>query len=666
MPSHLIAAITAFAVGIGIYFALPAEPQLIHILWVLTPCALAWLWLRHIALLWLLLACLGFGNAALQSQLHQQPIWHDKESIYWLRGVVENIEHKPFGYRVLIAKPDLWRPETGKLPAHQTPKKLRLNVRTNMEGVAIGNAVQTKVKLSSSRLLPAYPNGYDFARFAYFKDIGATGFTVTDITLRPKQPRMMIDTWFGALRQTVTKRIHAALESWEHKYTAPIATALITAERGHIPKETLEAMRLSGLGHLLAISGLHMALVMMGCFAAIRMVLAAIPRLNTYYDCKKISAIAAIIAGFIFLTIAGFPLSAKRAWIMASLFFTAILVDRINTPLIPVSIAAALLLLIAPEGVLSPSFHMSFAAVTCLVAAYAYQAAKPKEWQAERLRPKRFLSYFVGVMSSSLIASLAVMPYALYHFGRVSALGVIANLLAIPITSFWVMPCAILTMFLMPFGLESIGLYAMGKGIDSLVWIAEYTSQFKHAVRYQAKPPTWLIITITLVGLWLCANHARRHWAIIPLIILLGMLFMQRKAPDIIISNELAMLIVDNKTYVDTKRKGRYHRGTWQESLGLQQSEMFKDFPQMECVEQRCSFSLNGHKVLLLHADYTPKKGMCRKKDIVINRSNKKLRCKKTILQGIDFNQHGTHRIWLDPLRIDSAAAKQGKRFWSP
>ena len=117
--------------------------------------------------------------------------------------------------------------------------------------------------------------------------------------------------------------------------------------------------------------------------------------------------------------------------------------------------AAMLLLMVNPALIFDVGFQMSFAAVLALLA--GYEAARPvTAWFHGEGIGRRIALHVLQLFLTSLIAGAASLPYAAFHFGRVQFYFVLANLLAVPLTAFWVMPQ----------GLLSLGLMAVRPGLD--------------------------------------------------------------------------------------------------------------------------------------------------------------------------------------------------------
>ena len=168
------------------------------------------------------------------------------------------------------------------------------------------------------------------------------------------------------LRATVAGRVAAVIPG----EAGGLASALITGLRGGLSDEVRDNMRAAGLAHLLAISGLHMALVTGVLFFGLRALLALSPRLALEFPIKKIAAVAAWVGAIFYLQLSGAGISTQRAFIMVSIVLLAVLLDRQAISLRLVALAALVVLVFSPEAILSASFPMSFAAGTGLAAGF--------------------------------------------------------------------------------------------------------------------------------------------------------------------------------------------------------------------------------------------------------------------------------------------------------
>ena len=271
----------------------------------------------------------------------------------------------------------------------------------------------------------------------------------------------------------------------------------------------MEAMRASGLAHLLAISGLHIGLVTGVLFFAIRGILAALEPIALRFAIKKWAALGALLGAFAYLLVTGATVPTQRAFLMAAMVLSAIMLDRTAISMRLVAWAALIVLLIAPESLLGASFQMSFAAVIALVAGYEAVRVPFGRWRAHGGWWRLPLIYLLGVGLTTIIAGSATTPFVIFHFNRFSAFGLAANLLAVPVTALWIMPWATVAYILMPLGLEGVALAPMGWGIEAVIAIAREVAGWPGSVTLVPAMPVSGIALVAAGGLWLCLWRRR-------------------------------------------------------------------------------------------------------------------------------------------------------------
>src|SRR5262249_1662799 len=413
---------------------------------------------------------------------------------------------------------------------------------------------------------PVAPGAFDFQRDIYFERIGAVGFAFGAPQTISAQAD---DGWLralpcalSALRLTIAERIRAVLPG----DTGAIGVALITGDQGAISKPTMQLMRDSGLAHLLSISGLHIGLVAGILFITLRRSLCLVRRVALYYPIKKWGAIAAFAGTLFYVLLAGAPVPAVRALIMTSMFLLAVILDRTAISLPPVAWAAAIVLLVSPEELMGPSFQMSFAAVVALVAAYEATQDLRLRWRSERGWIGRAALYMAGLAFTSLIAPLETGPYSIYHFNRIAHYGVIANMIAVPLAGAWIMPWAVLTIMLMPFGLERVALIPMGWGIDAVIAIAQHVAGLSSATSVVPAMPVAGLAIITLGGLWLCLWQRPWRLAGVPVILVGLATSLLTKPPDLLISDDgrfFAVVAPDGRLLQSTGNADKFVTDTW-------------------------------------------------------------------------------------------------------
>ena len=537
----------AFTLGIAAYFRLPSEP-LVPV--VALAAALAWAGrfasarrgTHGLVLLGLALVLSGLFAGALRTALVSAPVIDRARSVT-LTGFVEEAERTDRGTRLLLRVAGIER-----LAPEKTPYRVRVSLRGDPEGerIAVGEAVRLRARLMPPSAA-VMPGGYDFAFRAFFDGIGATGFAFgapNRIDLGPAPVPLRLKAGIASLRKAIAARIIAALGETP---AAALAIALITGDRSLIPEPVTEALRTAGLAHILAISGLHMALFAGSVFFVVRALLALSPHLVHERRIDAWAAVAAMSAAVFYLGISGGSIATQRAFLMIVLVFCGRIFARRALTLRNVAIAVLLILAVLPEALLDPGFQMSFAAVIALIAAYEEITRRraARERKAPMAPPGRGLlqaatsgaaGWFWGLLLTSLIAGLATGAIGAYHFHRISPLGTLGNLLAMPVVTLVVMPFAVLALALLPFGLEALPLAAMGAGIDLVVAMATWVSSLTPEDGVIGAPSLAGTLAVVAAGLIAClAPRGYRPAALVPLAASV-LLYAQDRQPDMLIS----------------------------------------------------------------------------------------------------------------------------------
>jgi len=463
--------------GIGVYFAWPSEPgQVVFIAAGVFGAAGAGLALIRpggVAALGWAVALLAAGLMLASGRAH----WQAAPVLAWryygpVEGRVVALDRSASdALRVTLDRPRLER-----MAPDRTPSRLRIA----LHGAAAGEPPQPGARIMTTAHLappqgPAEPGGFDFRRHAWFQRLGAVGYTRVPVVLAVRPGR---DLPLLRLRMAASAKVRAALPG----DVGGFAAAVTTGDRSGVGQATLEALRASNLAHLLAISGLHMGLLAGFVFAALRLAMAAVPPLALRLPARKIAAGAAIGAAAGYLALSGGNVATERAFVMTSVVLGAVLVDRRAFSLRAVALAAMIVLLMRPESLLGPGFQMSFAATTALITVFGALRDGRIGLGPAWLRP------LAGVAISSLVAGLATAPVAAAHFNTLAHYGLAANLLAVPVMGLVVIPAAVLAAVLAPFGLDGMGLAAMGVGLRWILGVAHWAAGLPGAQGHVPSP----------------------------------------------------------------------------------------------------------------------------------------------------------------------------------
>lgn len=562
----------AFGAGIAVYIQAGIEPSLLAV----SGLAAGAVVLRlaagggiagFLVTTTLLAVALGVFAGRVRTEVVRAPVLDRQIGPVEVRGWVELVEPRPGrGQRITI-----WPVAIERLPAAELPVKVRVRTRDAVAGLKPGDSVRLRAILGPPAG-PSFPGDFDFARLAYFQQLGGIGIATGRVaTIDPEgmmplwlRWRAGVETW----RQGIGARITAALPG----ETGAIANALITGERGAISETTNQAYRDSGLFHILSISGLHMVIMAGAVFFVVRLVLAVVPAVALRHPIKKWAAVAAIAGAFAYLIISGSAFATVRSAIMITIIFGAVILDRPALALRNVALAALIILVLYPESLFDAGFQMSFAAVTALVSAYEAlrRWREGRDGGAGRDGPiARFVAFVGEILLTTVIAGLAVAPFGIYHFHNTQLLAFIANIIAIPVCNLVVMPAALATLLAMPLGLEAWPLWVMGLGIDAMTGAAQIVARLPGSVVRVAAIPTIAFAAMIAGGLWLLLWST--SWRLLGLLPILAGLVASPALPrpDVLVSRDARTVAV--RTGGGTlsaigDRAGTFDLGRWLEA----------------------------------------------------------------------------------------------------
>lgn len=670
----------AMGAGVLAYFAGRAEP------------GAAWLWLPWpLLLLALLLAWRGWrlagwlvalaGMAALGFAL---PLWHAARlppplelpaRAVVVEGVVEAVEALPQGLRVTLASPGL----DGGEPL---PRWLRLRLRANDPLRPVpGDRIRVR-SLVRAPSAPAYPGGWDFQREAFFKGQGGSGFALgpAERLAEAEAPRR-----FAALRAGIEHRVMAVLPGG----AGAISAALLTGGQSAIPSADIAAMRDSGLAHLLSVSGLHIAIVMGLGFGMLRFAVALWPWLALRVEGTRIAAAGSLLLGAGYLLLTGAQVPMQRSFAMAALVTLGVLTGRRALSLRALAVAAVAVLAFNPAALLGPSFQMSFAAVLVLIAGAEAMApwlaglrAAPGWWR----RPAALL---LGMLATSLLAGIATTPYGLHHFGRLQLYGVVANMVAVPLTSFLVMPAGMAALALMPLGLEHWALAPMGWGVEAVLLVARAVAGWPGAAIQAMPMPGWGLLLASVGLAWLCLWQAR--WRLLGLPMLAAGLASGALVtpPDLLVSADARLIALRTPAGVVLQKSNggsAFLRDAWLRGWAEEEAEALAAgeaaAPGLDCTARACRFQphAKGPVALLLRAPKV-RKGetappllaaphCAEGAALLVAAEPIRGRCPGTArLDRFSVWRDGPHAVWLRPGEgavVVSDRAWRGVRPWVP
>lgn len=565
--SSIVAVAISLATGIGLYFALPYDiPRTFAVALGIALLAVvfrfSYLQQRVLrSLLYALICIIGFIVADMRTNRVAAPVLDETADYYNVRGMVIERQTNSKGRDHLVVS----NLEIVGLRADQTPAKLKVQVRTKIDDdLAPGDRVQFDANLSAPPG-PVAAGSFNFARKSWFDRIGGVGFAVSDITQISAPP--LQSSSVNELRHDIGLRLTNQMEAKE----AALATALLTGNRSALPADVVDNMRDAGLAHLLAISGLHMGLVTATIFFMIEALFSLIPSIALRVPPAKIAALFAWGAAFGYLVLSGMPVSTLRAFLMVSIALMGILMNRRAISVRSIALAAITIMLIWPEALVSVGFQMSFAAVTGLVVFYEKWGRKlvfggfSRDGKAFGFIQK-LSGLFIASVATSLVSEIAIAPIALYHFQTVALYGLLANLIAVPLMSFLIMPLLLLTLLLMPFGLEWLVTPFVEYCLSFLMSVAAGVSAMPGSTASTPVLPFIFLLLALTVGLSLTMLRGRLLYESSALCLVLMVLVSQHtNEPDMYISKGGKILAIKQKSgeLAFDSRRHSYQKDAW-------------------------------------------------------------------------------------------------------
>lgn len=481
-----------------------------------------------------------------------------RPAIVEVTGRVERVEELPS--RGLV------RLRIATAPGAGLPPVVRVNLTDQDVPAGLGRGATVTL---GARLMPpappAVPGAYDYARVAWFDGLGATGRGFAPVRVR--QAGAAGDTGPRArLSRHIRERIGGG--------AGAIAASFATGDQGAIPEEDAEAMRRSGLAHLLSISGLHVTAVTAGTMWLVLRLLALFPALALRVRLPLVAAGAGAAAAIGYTWLTGGEVPTIRSCVAALLVLLAISLGREAITLRLVAAGACVVLLLWPEALAGPSFQLSFAAVTAIVALHEHPRIRAWFGPHEEGWTRRGLRQLVSLLLTGLVVELALMPIALFHFHKAGLYGALANIVAIPLTTFVVMPLEALALALDAVGAGAPVWWLTGRTLDLLLWIAHATADAPGAVQALPAMPVGAFALLAGGLLWLALWRTSVRYAGFAAIALGTLWALSTPAPDLLVTGDgrhLALRMTDGRMALLRDRAGDYVRDMLAENGGAEE-----------------------------------------------------------------------------------------------
>jgi competence protein ComEC len=326
------------------------------------------------------------------------------------------------------------------------------------------------------------PGGYDSERGAVLHGVVAVGY------VREDAENHRIDAPSGLCIDARRRLITAALSSQlDNESSIGLLRAIAVGDQQAIADEDWQVLRATGIGHLIAISGLHV-----GMFAAFGAMLARLvwkswPRLTLRFPGPLIEAPMAMACASGYGLLAGMGVPTVRTLVMIAVALLARYARRSCTVSQALALAAMVIVIWDPLAVLSAGFWLSFCGVAVLLCVSRPEPAQRAVWrELPRLQ---------------LVLSLALLPMTVWFFGQGSLIGPFANLIAVPWISFLVVPVTVAGSLLIV-DVPSVGaplLHLADVLLKPLWQLMQWMAALPSAQVYFAATPIWALV-LALIG----------------------------------------------------------------------------------------------------------------------------------------------------------------------
>ncbi|NLR71437.1 ComEC family competence protein [Novosphingobium sp. ERN07] len=665
--------VVAFAAGIVAWVALPTQTDWIALLLAALATALmALAWLNEARIPHVRLALFGLsimfaaGTATvwIKSTLVGQP-GIAGPSVVMLDGrVLERREEPAKGRARLLL--------LARLPEFADPVRVRVNLRQIKDAPAIVEGAQIRLR---ARLMPPaapmLPGAYDFARTAWFDGLAATGTALGNVTVvRPSAQ--------GATLRGLQRGLEDHVRAQLGGSPGTIAAALASGDRGAIAEADEDAMRDAGLTHLLSISGLHVSALVGAVYVLVARLLAAIPWIALRVRVPIAAALMGALAGIAYTLLTGAEVPTIRSCIGALLVLVALALGRDPLSLRMVAVGALVVMLFWPEAVLGPSFQMSFAAVIAII---AFHSAAPVRGflTAEHHGPLvKLARNLILLLATGLVIELALMPIGLFHFHRAGIYGSLANVIAIPLTTFVTMPLIGLALLLDSLGFGAPAWWLAGKSLELLLALAHFVAARPGAVTMLPAVAPWTFMLFIAGMLWLALWTGKvRLWGALPASFSVAAMILT-STPDVLITGDghhVGITGEGDDLIVLRMGRGDYMRDNLLELAGMEGDlRPMAEWSGARCSEDFCVVRLYRHgkrfKLLIsrsrAYVDDMALAAACERADIVVADRRLPFSCRPKMLKAdrVFLSKTSGLSINLATGKIRTVAETQGRHGW--
>jgi competence protein ComEC len=359
------------------------------------------------------------------------------------------------------------------------------------------------------------PGGYAIEKRMVRKGIRVSGFvenpTLVVLSGSNKKPGFIRSLY--RLRNQVVFRIDSGVSF----PASALARAVLTGDQSQIPKSVQNTFSQAGVSHLLAFSGLNLSLVGGLSFFFFRFLLSLSEKILLMINVRKWALIASFFPVLGYAILAGMSPPAVRAFLMVTLVILALLIERYSDLLNSLALAALVLLLISPQVLFLPSFQLSFISV------WAIAYLLPRVWDPFKARERkkfkgwRRLGYYLwGTFCVSLVCQLATAPLVVWWFHQVSLIGLVSNLVLVPLTGLFITPVGLLSLIFAPLSVRVSHLLfgIMDLLLQWTLWWTHFFAELPLAYYTIPRPDYWEMATyfLSLIFIFNCRKIPKPGW----------------------------------------------------------------------------------------------------------------------------------------------------------
>lgn len=427
--------------------------------------------------------------------------------------IVGPVQHAPHRLTLLVQTEPLGE-------SNGSPHRIRLTWRDPGRAVLHGDRVTFRAKLRAPTG-SVNPRGFDYAAYVERQGIEAVA-TVTG----PEAVQVLdsgraswwwagwgqVDRWRGAIRDAAVRTLSQP--------ALGIFLGMIIGERGYLQEDVQEWFMITGTVHLLSISGSHLGLIAIVLFGLVRWGLVQLPVPLLLALSRRVTptrgAILATWAGVIlYALLAGAEIATLRAAMMITAGLAAVWIGSGRALLHALALAALVIVLHDPRAIGDISFQLSFLSVLAIVRVaewHATRSAQVKPREESRWERSRRVTREAVVLS--LAVTIVTTPLVAWYFNQIPWVGVLTNMIAVPVTGFAVVPLGLVTAgWTVALGLDGLSLAMVQQRliewlVEGLHWIASWS-----AADWRVPAPSVFVLGMFYAGLLIAVGiSVRLRW----------------------------------------------------------------------------------------------------------------------------------------------------------